>query len=146
MLFRSQNVVPMNSKGRSGPVASNQAPISIRALAERADVPIEAVLEELARWQEVERLEVSGDSVTVTPGGTSYPGMDGPDDEPGAPGAEPPEDEPIGEQSLLFLADKGDGGPAPGQSETHYQLFGRWSEEEQKADIARLATLGKAKA
>lgn len=137
---QAQNVVPMNSKGRSGPVASNQAPISIRDISRRAGVDEAVVLEELDRWQAVGCLEVVGDNVLIVEGAKGYPGMEDDEQE-----CDEQEEQEV-EQGHLSLADKGDGGPAPGQSETHYQLFGRWSEEEQKADIARLATLGKAKA
>ena len=92
----SSEAVPSTSQGadmepastdQGGGVVSSladkePAAVSLEAIAALAGVDIEVVREELARWQKAERVQVSGDSVTVTPGGTGYPGMGEPDDEP----------------------------------------------------------------
>ncbi len=80
---------------------------SIEDLASRADVSVEAVQEELSRWEECKRVKVEDDHIIIL-AGTSYPEKDEP---------EPPEESPAIEPNEPPSAGPGQGGLFPDETD-----------------------------
>lgn len=80
---------------------------SVSSLAERAGVPLEAVREELERWQEAGRVALGEDGSVLLLAGTAFPGQGEPE-EPEVPDEEPGAavDEPADTPSLAWLKEQ----------------------------------------